>query len=224
MEGKEMMKHRNLGQYLKELRESKNLSLEDVVERSIGALSCTQLSHIEDERIGSISPHILHHLAKVYEVPYKDLMIKAGHIQSSTGAKCKWCGNKLSESEDTGDECHGCWEIRSAIEKNPWAAYKIIIGNDTEYSLSPGELRVSEKSRFYRIDNPAFQRILAREAGECPTGESWESQYDHHLSHINPPLMFGVFRTKVATLNRLFEKHPETLTPLMEKLCNELGY
>ena len=72
--------------------------------------------------------------------------------------------------------------------------------------------------------NMALQRQLADEAGQAPTGESWKEEYDYHLSVIDPPLMFGVFKMKFCGLDKLFLRHPDDFTSAMEKLTNELGY
>jgi len=82
----------SLGSYLKEMRESRHLSLRDVErlskERKIGAeLSSGYLSMLERGEVKDPSPRILFALANVYEVDYIDLMKKAGYIPEDAKLK-----------------------------------------------------------------------------------------------------------------------------------------
>ena len=75
----------NLGAYLKEIREDRQLSLRDVErlakEGSLGAdVSSGYLSMLERSGVKGPSPRILYTLARVYEVEYMELMRKAGYI------------------------------------------------------------------------------------------------------------------------------------------------
>ena len=75
----------NLGAYLKEIREDRQLSLRDVErlakEGSLGAdVSSGYLSMLERSGVKEPSPRILYTLARVYEVKYMELMQKAGYI------------------------------------------------------------------------------------------------------------------------------------------------
>ena len=75
----------NLGAYLKEIREDRQLSLRDVErlakEGSLGAyVSSGYLSMLERSGVKEPSPRILYTLARVYEVEYMKLMQKAGYI------------------------------------------------------------------------------------------------------------------------------------------------
>ncbi|HOW59084.1 MAG TPA: helix-turn-helix transcriptional regulator [Candidatus Omnitrophota bacterium] len=80
-------KDQNLGQYLKELRIVKNLSLRDVEKATNNSVSNAYLSQLESGKISKPSPHILESLAKVYEVHYEDLMAVAGYMRSSKTKK-----------------------------------------------------------------------------------------------------------------------------------------
>lgn len=71
-----------LGKTLTAARERKSLSLRDV-ERHTG-LSNAYLSQIENGKIASPSPKVLHKLAAVYELPYPSLMSLAGYPAGET--------------------------------------------------------------------------------------------------------------------------------------------
>ncbi len=66
-----------LGDSLKASRNAKKLSLRDV-EREI-AISNAYLSQLESGKIRHPSPNVLHKLASLYDVSYRDLMQIAGY-------------------------------------------------------------------------------------------------------------------------------------------------
>ena len=68
----------SLGEYLRNLRVARKLSLRDVEEAS--GVSNAYLSQLEQGKITKPSPHFLHKLAGCYVVPYEKLMEKAGYI------------------------------------------------------------------------------------------------------------------------------------------------
>jgi transcriptional regulator with XRE-family HTH domain len=70
---------RELGAYLKGLRESQGHTLRDVENSRIG-VSNAYLSQLEQGKIGNPSPHFLHKLSGFFGVPYELLMRKAGYI------------------------------------------------------------------------------------------------------------------------------------------------
>jgi HTH-type transcriptional regulator, competence development regulator len=72
-----------LGTLLAHLRTAKGLSLREVEEATGKAVSNAYLSQLENGKISKPSPHVLHHLAEVYVVPYEALMEKAGYLQPS---------------------------------------------------------------------------------------------------------------------------------------------
>ncbi len=80
-----------LGEYLANIRTTKQLSLREVEEAANGIVSNAYLSQLEHGRISKPSPNILHCLAQVYGVSYETLMEKAGYIAAaasdSTGAR-----------------------------------------------------------------------------------------------------------------------------------------
>ncbi|MCC6230795.1 MAG: helix-turn-helix domain-containing protein [Phycisphaerales bacterium] len=88
MTGKESVTNKptgqTLGEYLANVRTSKQLSLREVEEAAGGIVSNAYLSQLEHGRINKPSPNILHSLAQVYGVPYETLMEKAGYIAAAT--------------------------------------------------------------------------------------------------------------------------------------------
>jgi transcriptional regulator with XRE-family HTH domain len=69
-----------LGTMLADLRRAKGLSLREVEEATGRAVSNAYLSQLENGKIRKPSPNVLHHLAKVYVVPYEALMERAGYL------------------------------------------------------------------------------------------------------------------------------------------------
>ncbi len=69
-----------LGAYLHSLRTGRGLSLREVEEASGKAVSNAYLSQLENGKIAKPSPHVLHHLALVYDADYQKLMARAGYI------------------------------------------------------------------------------------------------------------------------------------------------
>jgi HTH-type transcriptional regulator, competence development regulator len=67
-----------LGEFLRNLRTTRKMSLRDVEEGS--GVSNAYLSQLEQGKINKPSPHFLHKLAGCYLVPYETLMEKAGYI------------------------------------------------------------------------------------------------------------------------------------------------
>ena len=74
-----------LGAYLRALRESLRMKLREVEEAS--GVSNAYLSQLETGKIGKPSPHILHKLASVYNVPYEMLMDRAGYLAGAEGRR-----------------------------------------------------------------------------------------------------------------------------------------
>lgn len=72
-----MLDNTNLGKYLKDIRETKELSLR-TVEKFTG-IGFTHLSMIENGK-RNVTPALLRNLAKIYNVDYLDLYEKAGYI------------------------------------------------------------------------------------------------------------------------------------------------
>jgi transcriptional regulator with XRE-family HTH domain len=69
-----------LGAMLADLRRAKGFSLREVEEATGRAVSNAYLSQLENGKIRKPSPNVLHHLAKVYVVPYEALMERAGYL------------------------------------------------------------------------------------------------------------------------------------------------
>ena len=69
-----------LGQYLASIRTDRELSQRDVEKATNKVVSNAYLSQIETDQIKKPNPNILHALAELYEVPYEDLMERAGFV------------------------------------------------------------------------------------------------------------------------------------------------
>lgn len=68
-----------LGDYLRELRKGKGLTLRQVELLANGQLSNSYLCQLENGDIKHPSPNILYLLASIYTVPYSDVLIQAGY-------------------------------------------------------------------------------------------------------------------------------------------------
>lgn len=82
----------NLGTYLRQVREERQLSLRDVErlakERELSAeVSSGYLSMLERDAVKQPAPRVLHTLADIYEVDYIDLMRKATYIPDDAQVK-----------------------------------------------------------------------------------------------------------------------------------------
>ena len=109
-------KDQELGLYLKELRIVKDLSLRDVEKKTNNTVSNAYLSQLESGKIAKPSPHILEQLAKVYEVPYEDLMAVAGYMQQS---KTKKSGVAFFNQQDlSADEKRKMLDYLQLIRKH----------------------------------------------------------------------------------------------------------
>lgn len=70
-----------LGQYLRNLRLARRLTLREV--EDVSGVSNPYLSQLETDKIAKPSPHVLHKLAPVYGASYETLMEKAGYLRRS---------------------------------------------------------------------------------------------------------------------------------------------
>jgi len=77
----------NYGEYLKALRESKNLTLRDVERET--EVSNPYLSQLESSKIKQPSPTTLYKLAELYGVRYELLMEKVGYPVPNANAKVR---------------------------------------------------------------------------------------------------------------------------------------
>ena len=103
-----MTERTEIGNYLKELRLLKNLSLREVESATKNSVSNAYLSQLESGEAKNPSPHILNQLAKVYDADYKELLTVAGHIKATSGSKKKTGGiaffNKQDISKDEKEQ------------------------------------------------------------------------------------------------------------------------
>ena len=86
-----MLTNVELGEYLKNIRESKNISLREV--EKLTEIGYSHLSMIENGK-RNVTPALLKNLANVYHINYIDLYEKAGYLdlaeyeRKETSAKC----------------------------------------------------------------------------------------------------------------------------------------
>jgi transcriptional regulator with XRE-family HTH domain len=73
-----------LGSGLKSAREARNLSLRQVEEAT--GISNAYISQLENDKVKKPSPHFLHKLSSLYDVPYDLLMEYAGYIKRAAEA------------------------------------------------------------------------------------------------------------------------------------------
>jgi transcriptional regulator with XRE-family HTH domain len=91
----------NFGEYIKLLRESKNLTLREVERQT--DVSNAYLSQLESNKVKQPSPVTLYKLAELYGVKYEDLMEKVGYpIPSSTSGDAGIKKNSIQISERFG--------------------------------------------------------------------------------------------------------------------------
>lgn len=86
---------KQFGKYLKLLREQKGLRIRDV--EKLSDISNAYLSYLENGKRGMPSPEILQKLAPIYQVPYKDLLQKAGYLGEDDLPKQTYTGAELEE-------------------------------------------------------------------------------------------------------------------------------
>ncbi len=70
------------GEYIKKVRESKDMTLNQVAIYS--DISAAQLSRIENGKRGVPKPATIEKLAKALKINYEDLMVKAGYIEDTS--------------------------------------------------------------------------------------------------------------------------------------------
>ncbi|GAB6927058.1 hypothetical protein JCM10914A_10410 [Paenibacillus sp. JCM 10914] len=72
------MEH-SFGAYLKEVREDQGLSINQLAQAA--DISGSQISRIENGLRGIPKPHTLRKIAEALQIPYEDLMDKAGYLK-----------------------------------------------------------------------------------------------------------------------------------------------
>jgi transcriptional regulator with XRE-family HTH domain len=95
----------SLGAQLHEVRKLKELSLKAVAEPA--GISPAYLQKLERNEVKRPSPHVLHGLAEVLEVPYMGLMEAAGYVVPTADAKKVKPGSVLAHafsSEEISEE------------------------------------------------------------------------------------------------------------------------
>jgi transcriptional regulator with XRE-family HTH domain len=77
----------SFGSYMRRLRKSKGLTLKQVETQA--KVSNAYISQIERGLRRPPQPDILKRLAKVYDVPHRDLLIAAGHLEEDSAETAK---------------------------------------------------------------------------------------------------------------------------------------
>lgn len=75
------MQEINFGRYIKSLREDRGLTLRQVQSQS--GVSDSYLSQLEKGQRGTPSPEFIKKLATGYDVPYEEMLVAAGYLQST---------------------------------------------------------------------------------------------------------------------------------------------
>ena len=161
-----MLTNKELGEYLKKIRKSKDLSLRQVDYQS--DVSYSHLSMIENGT-RKPSPLTLKELAKIYNIDYIDLYEKAGYIDLAESEKIKEKENKILNKKYYMCPVYG--QI-SAGQPN-WAEEniegRIPIDTDLMDIYNPEEyffLRVNGESMNKVIKNGAFALIHKQDTVE----------------------------------------------------------
>jgi len=97
-----------LGDFLKNVRQAKRLTLRQVEELSEKEISNAYLSQLENHKITKPSPNILYKLAEIYGVSYEDVMSRAGYIVADKirpdgekhGRAATFAGEHLTSDEE----------------------------------------------------------------------------------------------------------------------------
>jgi HTH-type transcriptional regulator, competence development regulator len=87
----------NFGAYIKKIRDSKGLTLNQAALYS--GISAAQLSRIENGKRGVPKPQTIKKLSEAYKLDYEGLMIRAGYITSDAD-KDKNHSDSLSEKDE----------------------------------------------------------------------------------------------------------------------------
>lgn len=82
----------DLGTYLRRVRKEKGLTLRDVENKT--GISNAYLSQLENDRISSPSPTILHKLAECYGISYERLMKLTGYPINEEGQRLAFRSNE----------------------------------------------------------------------------------------------------------------------------------
>lgn len=97
-----------LGQYLASIRDDRGITLREVEKQTNKVVSNAYLSQIENDQIKKPNPNILNALAELYEIPYEDLMERAGFVvptrsrgtEQRHGRVATFAGHNLTSEEE----------------------------------------------------------------------------------------------------------------------------
>jgi transcriptional regulator with XRE-family HTH domain len=96
-----------LGQYLASIRNDRGITLREVEKRTDKVVSNAYLSQIENDQIKKPNPNILNALAELYDIPYEELMERAGFVvpmrsrnDQRHGRVATFAGHNLTSEEE----------------------------------------------------------------------------------------------------------------------------
>lgn len=92
---------RIFGSYLKEMRENKGWSINQLAQAA--DISGSQISRIENGLRGIPKPQTLRKMAEALEVPYEELMNKAGYLQQNAAKREEITAPAWATSRDKRD-------------------------------------------------------------------------------------------------------------------------
>lgn len=93
---------KGLGEQLRSVRKLRGLSLKAVAEPA--DISPAYLQKLEGGNVGQPSPHVLHRLGEVLEIPYAKLMELAGYVVPEQTPTTSAFNHALSSSDLTPEE------------------------------------------------------------------------------------------------------------------------
>lgn len=103
-----------IGEYLRSVRENKQISLNDVAKAT--SITTSRLNRIEHNAVEEPSPHALSLLAEFYELSIVDLYIRAGYLSDDILNKCPKIFNGVEHLNDD-DRDHIQQQIDYLIKK-----------------------------------------------------------------------------------------------------------
>ena len=136
------------GKYLKSLREAKKMTIRQL--ELYSGVSNAYLSHIENGKRGIPSPEILRKLSKPLDVPYEELMARAGYIDAV-----------MMDDEVVEGVQKGTIKSEDIIKKPVLVDGKIVLKHELkDRPLNLSEEKINEVlERFAKLP-PEKQRII----------------------------------------------------------------
>lgn len=87
------MDHSSFGSYLKQVREQKNWSINQLAD--LADISTSQISRIENGKRGVPKPQTIEKIARALQVPYSEMMDRAGYLRPEENEQIPdWASSK----------------------------------------------------------------------------------------------------------------------------------